>query len=704
MVKKGVCLVLICIMLISMIGCGSRVAANDEKNVKAELSSTDVPIKNTEQPNAVKTASPTVEPNKKQPAASTAKPTAEPSPKPTAEPTAEPTPTAANRPTAKPTLKPTDNPTTEPTPAPTVKPTNEPTPKPTDEPTPIPDNKDESTTDQSGISLTQRNSINVLNYITFLSQEINDSKDSRVFLETAYSALINNTYPNAVDARTQAQITSLLDTLEGYRMITVKRERLEFIYEQNRAQALRQAIPNPVALLSVVQSGSLLKAAVSVLYMTVDSAAKYSSASSQADMQYLKDGWELDDAEAAVLHNSRKTAFSYMLSMVRDNSLPGDLALNEAAIQNFVSWKNNPNIVRRIAWLETNRETYKAFGPYWLELVKDYYDHEDYRKCLEAIERYESVTTRIFRKDYDYAKVLPMALIAAKMIMGTDEYVSIADRYTEAILQNTGDSDWMLRYFVAQSYLDLCSCTGNRAYIEKAYKVVFDNVNVLVDSQRELNSAYLAPVQEASVGKGATKREKSEVKQYNKLLKAERKIALPPVSEALYLNCDMLFALAQELKINSDEQNRIESILHENGEKIFLSDALDNRFWFSKRSEIKSEDILVSYDGEKLSLPAASITDRSSIVVSVSGKNGKAFFRDWTVESVERPKKAGFDEYTVILSSKESASYKFQSGDIVTVSVMPIQESPEYTFEFVFEVIPVKKALVFNDIEFERKR
>ncbi len=44
-------------------------------------------------------------------------------------------------------------------------------------------------------------------------------------------------------------------------MITEKRERLEFIYEQNRAQALRQAIPNPMGLLSVVQSGNYLKAA-----------------------------------------------------------------------------------------------------------------------------------------------------------------------------------------------------------------------------------------------------------------------------------------------------------------------------------------------------------------------------------------------------------------------------------------------------------
>ena len=82
-----------------------------------------------------------------------------------------------------------------------------------------------------------------------------------------------------------------MDTIANYQMITEKRNRLEYIYEQNRAQALRQVIPNPVGLLSAVESGSLLKAAASVLYMAVDSASSYKAATSQADLQYIqKDG------------------------------------------------------------------------------------------------------------------------------------------------------------------------------------------------------------------------------------------------------------------------------------------------------------------------------------------------------------------------------------------------------------------------------
>ena len=116
-------------------------------------------------------------------------------------------------------------------------------------------------------------------------------------------------------------------------------------------------------------------------------------------------GWELDDSEAAELHTSRENAFNYMVNMVRENNLPGDYSLNEESVQAFVSWKNNTNLVRKIAWLETNQSVYSQFGPYWLTMARCYYDSGEYEKCLESVDQYESIATRIFRKDTDYAEI-----------------------------------------------------------------------------------------------------------------------------------------------------------------------------------------------------------------------------------------------------------------------------------------------------------
>ncbi len=123
----------------------------------------------------------------------------------------------------------------------------------------------------SALTDEQSNAIAMLNYITVLTQDVNASKNSRLSMEQAYSSLINNTYPNAVDSRTLSQLIGLLDTMERYRMAALQRERLEYIYEQNQAQAIRAAVPSPMGLFSAVRSYRPSKIAASIAYMAIDS-------------------------------------------------------------------------------------------------------------------------------------------------------------------------------------------------------------------------------------------------------------------------------------------------------------------------------------------------------------------------------------------------------------------------------------------------
>lgn len=556
------------------------------------------------------------------------------------------------------------------------------------------------TEDTDTLDDTQRNSINMLNYITVLTQEISDSKESRLYLESVYSALINNTYPNAIDSRTQAQITSMLDTLEAYRMIAVKRDRIEYIYEQNQAQAIRSAIPNPIGLLSAVKSGNALQALASVAYMAVDSVTSYEAASTETELQYLQSGWELDDSEAAELHTSRENAFNYMVNMVRENNLPGDYSLNEESVQAFVSWKNNTNLVRKIAWLETNQSVYSQFGPYWLTMARCYYDSGEYEKCLESVDQYESIATRIFRKDTDYAEILPIAILSAKKVMSEAQYAETAEKYLTAIMDNTKDSHWALRYFAAQTYLDLYALTSNPEDLDSAYQIAFDNVNVLVDKQKTLNAEYLADIQEQKAADGATDREKEEIDQYNKLRREERKTEMPPKSEALYVNCELLFALAEERNISEAEQTKIEAVLHENGEPLFLSEPLDRHFWFHENQKNDTEEIAVEFDGENLTLPASCLMEKSSITVSISGKDSLS---DWIISEVKRPgDSTDCSEFMAVFTSETGKNYEYEDGDIITIQVIPDPDRPEETMTVTYKAAAVKQFLLFDSINFEK--
>lgn len=552
----------------------------------------------------------------------------------------------------------------------------------------------------SGLTDTQRNSISMLNYLTVLVQDIRSSKNSRIYLEETYSSIVDNTDPSAIDNRTLGQLTTILNTLENYRMFAVKRDRLSYIYEQNQAEAIRRAVPNPLALMSAIQSFSITKLAASVAYMAIDSTTKYQSASAQADMKYLQSGWELDDAEAQTLHEQRKDTFSYMVKTVNEKGIPSSLALTEEAVDKLVEWENSPNNTGRIRFLISNQETYKAFGGYWLLLAQSYYRAGNYEKCLEAVACYEELGANIFRYDYDYAEVLPMAISSAATVLGQSEYVDVASKYADEIVVNTHADRWVLRYFAAQTYIDLAAKTGDNSYLQKAYEITLDAVNELAPTQRSLNISYLTKVTEVPVPSGATKEQRAEIKQYNKYLKENRKTELVPIYEPLLVNCELLFALMDQLGFPSEERATVDAILHENGGALFLDAVIDTAFRLDDIS-IRSNKIDVVFDGEKIEIPADFYSSASSITLTVSG-DYTTVIDDWTVSQVKRGTEDNIASFAVILTSKTANSMKYAVGDIATISLTTGNKLPNSNNTVSLRATD-KKTFMLHGIEWIRQ-
>lgn len=544
----------------------------------------------------------------------------------------------------------------------------------------------------------QKNSIAMLNYLAVLSQEINASKNSRMFLEEAYASLINNTNPEKVNELTESYLSSMLDIIEKYRMIHVKRDRLQYIYDQNKAKALKEAVPNPIGLLSAIESLSLKRLAASAIYMAVDSYSSYQAYNSEIAQDFLQEGWALDDEEAENLHDSRKRAFMFMVEIVREDDLPGELALSESAVEKFVFWKNNTNNYQKIQFFESEETTYQAFGNYWLTLADCYYENGDYEMCLSAMNKYEDIQPDIFRKDYYFAQTLPKAIVAAREIYSEEEYVRIAERYLELILLNTESNEWSLRYFAAEIYLDLYTKTGKKNYIEKAYEIALNNVNNLVAEQLEMNAVYLAEVKEIPIPEKATKDEKKQIKDYNKSLQEQRKVELPPVYEPLVLNCDLLFALADKLDVTRSDKDRIEGILRSNEDILFLSETIENRYTFSKN--VKKFD--AEFDKDTLILPVVCVSEKSVVKVTVTNKDQKNIYDDWIVKEVERPSD-DVSSYIVKYTSKEAGNRVWSANDTVKVEIFMDAKSQDADIVMNFKVSKYKDLWILPDtIEFEQ--
>lgn len=556
---------------------------------------------------------------------------------------------------------------------------------------------------ENKLSLEQKNSIAMLNYLASISQEINDSQNSKMYLEEAYSSLINNTNPEKVNELSESQLCNLLDIIEKYRMISVKRERLQYIYEQNKAQAIREAIPNPLAVLNATNAFSMTRLVGSIAYMAIDSYNSYKSYTDQLDQEYLQDGWELDDEASANIHDNRKTSFSYMIDIVREYNLPGYLALSEKQIENFVSWKNTDNIHSKIQFFESKKDIYKAFGSFWLELADCYYESGQYKKCLNAIKEYENLDIKIFRKDYYLAKLLPKAIAACQEIYKDDKYVSEATKYIKLLKLNAEESDWASIYFAAQVNLDLYAKTNDNKYISDAYEMTLDNVNNLVLEQKKLNKQYVSDIKYATViedqftDEDLLEEAEEQTEEYNEYLEEKREIELPSVSEALKLNCDLLFAIADELKIDESEQKRISNILTSD---VFLTLPLAEKYSFNNNSDTAPKIVL---DGDDLEIPVNVLTDTSIIKVTVTNNGKSNVYEDWEIDEVERPEKelASFIAY---YDSDLIEEQEWSENSKVKIEIFESENSKENPVVVNLEVSYYKEAWIFGEEKVEFKQ
>ena len=533
----------------------------------------------------------------------------------------------------------------------------------------------ENPSEDSELSIVQKNSVAWLNYLALLTQEINSAQNNRMYMEEAYSALINNTNPAKVNEPTESQLVSLLDIIEKNRLIAVKRKRLQCIYEQNKARGIRAAIPNPIALLSSATALSPKRFVASVLYMAIDSYENYKSYNNELDQEYLKDGWELDDEAAENLHASRKRAFTYMIDIVKEYDLPGELALNENAIKEFVDCKNNSNTHQQIQFLESNESTYRYFGNYWLLRAKCYYDDKNYSGCLECIDKYENLHQNIFRCDYELAKTLPLAITSAYEIYYTSKYADTAQRYLEMIMNNTNNDEWSLRYYCAETYADLYSKTNNTEFLKKAYNIVLNNVNSLVSKQEELNKAYISDIMPVSVPNDATDEEEDQIEDYNESLEEKRKTELPETYEPLVINCDLLFTLAEKLNISESEKNHIDNILS----SVFLTRSIQNRFSFMKYDE----SIDAEYDDDELTLPVSCVSESATIKVTVTCDGEEFVFDDWIIDKVERPDSNSFSSFKATYESDKADDHKWKENSNIKVEVFNGDSNEPYVLRFV---------------------
>ena len=163
----------------------------------------------------------------------------------------------------------------------------------------------------------------------------------------------------------------------------------------------------------------------------------------------------------------------------------------------------------------------------------------------------------------------------------------------------------------------------------------------------------------------------------------------------------MLFALADKINVSSSEKKKIDKILHGNGEVLFLTESIDNQFYFTSNTT-NQDDINFTYSGDEFTIPANYVADRTTVKVTVKNNDKTTVFEDYAVEKVKRPKNSiDCSEFTVTYKSDLVKKYKFADGDVITIEILPTGEENSL-IKFTYKAVVKKKLKVMSETTFEK--
>ena len=171
---------------------------------------------------------------------------------------------------------------------------------------------------------------------------------------------------------------------------------------------------------------------------------------------------------------------------------------------------------------------------------------------------------------------------------------------------------------------------------------------------------------------------------------------LPPLNEALYLNCELLFSLSERINLSEKDKNDLDKMLHNNMQPVVLNKYLDEKYSFENQNDWI--DLLEDpkFDGKKIMIASSSVSENTAISLCVNDKE----ISDWKINKVSRKDKENYKSFIAEFTSEQIKDYKFNKGDKIKITFM-INGDSENQLEYSFNV-NAKKILFFIDsYEFE---
>lgn len=303
---------------------------------------------------------------------------------------------------------------------------------------------------------------------------------------------------------TAPYINMFNDTIKENKSIEQKRQRLEYLYNQNKASLVSALVPNALHFVNIAMTaGNPLRAMIAIGGASLSSVSSYVSEKQKQNLELIQKEWELDDSQVDIFESLSEWLRTYLSKACEKYGITNDQLASVNTLRSFIKlcsqydYRDDKQARELLLKLDTgNFKSELAFFPeYWGEIAKAAYGAENYELSLQYIDNFEDSYVKTMYHDENYSQILK---IKAYCLLQKDNIdIPIADelcRIADSIYALSPASEWADLYFCVELYEEMKKLNNSSSIRAKQIRLMEEVVDKVADEYKKNVDDYIRGV------------------------------------------------------------------------------------------------------------------------------------------------------------------------------------------------------------------
>lgn len=273
----------------------------------------------------------------------------------------------------------------------------------------------------------------------------------------------------------------------------VQKERLDYLYGEQKKKNLLNLIPNALSLSTVAITAMSTRSISRILAVgvsAVSAVGSYLDGLSQLNLDRLQTEWELDDMQEKILSNLGEEMYGYKCQIASNLNIPNSITLSTDDLEKFVAVLQEQNIQYKYFKLKSFDKRLEILPDYWRELAIAAYQNGLYAEAYSYIHNFEEIYFPVIYHDKDYLDLLVVKAACICELYDSSAMVDELFKIADLMLQNIKIDDWENRFYALSLYAEVFRITGDADVLRKMHSECQNILTLLIEDYESSLKSY----------------------------------------------------------------------------------------------------------------------------------------------------------------------------------------------------------------------